>query len=78
MLMQWSRERQESFLHLRTGTLHRIDDYAFDTDALLISGNGANVGVLSIYYKGKFNAVTSAPIKRRFGSANDSILHDIL
>jgi type I restriction enzyme S subunit len=34
---------------------YRIDKYAFDTEALLISGNGANVGYIH-YYKGKFNA----------------------
>lgn len=32
-----------------------IDEYAFDTEALLVSGNGANVGYVH-YYKGKFNA----------------------
>jgi type I restriction enzyme S subunit len=32
-----------------------IDKYAFDTEALLVSGNGANVGYIH-YYKGKFNA----------------------
>ncbi len=32
-----------------------IDEYAFDTEAILISGNGANVGYVH-YYKGKFNA----------------------
>ena len=32
-----------------------IDNYAFDTEALLISGNGANVGYIH-YYNGKFNA----------------------
>ena len=32
-----------------------IDNYAFDTDALLISGNGANVGYIH-HYNGKFNA----------------------
>ena len=32
-----------------------IDYYAFDTEALLISGNGANLGYIN-YYKGKFNA----------------------
>lgn len=32
-----------------------INDYAFDTEALLVSGNGANVGYVH-YYKGKFNA----------------------
>jgi type I restriction enzyme S subunit len=34
---------------------YNIDKYAFDTEALLISGNGANVGYIH-YYKGKFNA----------------------
>jgi len=34
---------------------YQIDKYAFDTDALLISGNGANVGYIH-HYKGKFNA----------------------
>lgn len=32
-----------------------IDNYAFDCEALLISGNGANVGYIH-YYEGKFNA----------------------
>lgn len=34
---------------------YRINEYAFDTEALLVSGNGANVGYIH-YYKGKFNA----------------------
>lgn len=34
---------------------YHIDNYAFDTEALLISGNGANVGYIH-YFKGKFNA----------------------
>ena len=32
-----------------------IDKYAFDTEALLISGNGANLGYIN-YYNGRFNA----------------------
>lgn len=32
-----------------------INNFAFDTDALLISGNGANVGYIH-HYNGKFNA----------------------
>jgi type I restriction enzyme S subunit len=32
-----------------------INEYAFDTDALLISGNGANVGYIH-HYNGRFNA----------------------
>ena len=35
--------------------VYRIDNYAFDTEALLISGNGANVGYIH-HYNGKFNA----------------------
>jgi len=34
---------------------YNINKYAFNTEALLISGNGANVGYIH-YYKGKFNA----------------------
>ncbi|OEJ14931.1 type I R-M system specificity subunit [Brachyspira hampsonii] len=34
---------------------YRINEYAFDGEALLISGNGAYVGYVH-YYKGKFNA----------------------
>ena len=34
---------------------YKINEFAFDTEALLISGNGANVGYIH-YYKGKFNA----------------------
>lgn len=33
----------------------RIDTYAFDTEAIIISGNGSQVGHVN-YYKGKFNA----------------------
>jgi type I restriction enzyme S subunit len=32
-----------------------INEYAFETEALLVSGNGANVGYIH-YYNGKFNA----------------------
>lgn len=34
---------------------YKIDTFAFDTEAILISGNGSNVGHVH-YYKGKFNA----------------------
>ena len=34
---------------------YKIDTYAFDTEAILISGNGSQVGHLN-YYNGKFNA----------------------
>ena len=33
----------------------RINEYAFDTEAILISGNGSRVGHIN-YYNGKFNA----------------------
>lgn len=33
----------------------KINNYAFDTEAILISGNGSKVGHIN-YYKGKFNA----------------------
>ena len=36
-------------------THYYINNYAFDTEALLISGNGAHLGYVH-YYKGKFNA----------------------
>ena len=35
--------------------IYKIDKFAFNTEALLVSGNGANVGYIH-YYKGKFNA----------------------
>ena len=34
---------------------YKINEFAFDTEALLVSGNGANVGYIH-YFKGKFNA----------------------
>ena len=34
---------------------YKIDTYAFDTDAIIISGNGSRVGHIN-QYKGKFNA----------------------
>ena len=34
---------------------YKINQYAFDTEAILISGNGSKVGHIN-YYKGKFNA----------------------
>ena len=42
-----------------------IDKYAFDTEALLISGNGANVGYIH-YYKGKFNAYQRTYVLDKF------------
>jgi type I restriction enzyme, S subunit len=45
----------------------KIDDYAFDTEALLVSGNGANVGYIH-YYKGKFNAYQRTYVLDNFKS----------
>ena len=42
-----------------------IDEYAFDTEALLISGNGAYVGYIH-YYKGKFNAYQRTYVLNNF------------
>ena len=42
-----------------------IDKYAFDTEALLISGNGAYVGYIH-YYKGKFNAYQRTYVLDKF------------
>jgi type I restriction enzyme S subunit len=36
-------------------TPYKINSYPFDIEAILISGNGSQVGHLN-YYKGKFNA----------------------
>ncbi|MGA9211769.1 restriction endonuclease subunit S, partial [Kaistella sp.] len=44
---------------------YQIDKYAFDTEALLISGNGANVGYIH-YYKGKFNAYQRTYVLDKF------------
>ncbi|MCD4758748.1 MAG: restriction endonuclease subunit S [Arcobacteraceae bacterium] len=48
-----------------------IDNYAFDTDALIISGNGANVGYIH-HYKGKFNAYQRTYVLDKF---NDNIFY---
>jgi type I restriction enzyme S subunit len=50
---------------------YKIDSYAFDTDALLISGNGANVGYIH-HYKGKFNAYQRTYVLDKF---NENILY---
>jgi type I restriction enzyme S subunit len=43
----------------------KIDKYAFNTEALLVSGNGANVGYIH-YYKGKFNAYQRTYVLDKF------------
>ena len=42
-----------------------IDNYAFDTEALLISGNGVNLGYIH-YYNGKFNAYQRTYVLDKF------------
>ena len=41
----------------------RINTYAFDTEAIIISGNGSQVGHIN-YYNGKFNAYQSNNIRK--------------
>ena len=43
----------------------QINTYAFDTEALLISGNGANLGYIN-YYKGRFNAYQRTYVLDKF------------
>lgn len=45
-----------------------IDKYAFNTDALLISGNGANVGYIH-HYHGKFNAYQRTYVLNKFSES---------
>ena len=42
-----------------------INTYAFDTEALLVSGNGENVGYIH-YYKGRFNAYQRTYVLDKF------------
>jgi type I restriction enzyme S subunit len=49
---------------------YQIDKFAFDTDALLISGNGANVGYIH-HYHGKFNAYQRTYVLDKF---NENII----
>ena len=48
---------------------YRINKYAFDLEAILISGNGSKVGHIN-YYKGKFNAYQRTYV---VGELNDEI-----
>lgn len=47
--------------------VYSIDEYAFDTEALLVSGNGANVGYIH-YYNGKFNAYQRTYVLDQFSN----------
>ena len=58
---------------------YKINNYAFDLEAIIISGNGSQVGHLN-YYKGKFNAKTpvsasSTPSLLSHHSRQDPHLH---
>ena len=48
-----------------------INSFEFDTDALIVSGNGANVGYIH-HYKGKFNAYQRTYVLDAF---QDNILY---
>lgn len=50
-------------------TPFRIDTYAFDEEAILISGNGSQVGHIN-YYKGKFNAYQRTYVLYDFKEVN--------
>ena len=47
----------------------KIDKYAFDTEAIMISGNGSQVGHIN-YYKGKFNAYQRTYVIDGFNNIN--------
>lgn len=49
---------------------YRINTYAFDLEAILISGNGSKVGHLN-YYNGKFNAYQRTYILGEFNENVD-------
>ena len=54
--------------------VYRIDTPAFDTEALLVSGNGANVGYIH-YYKGQFNAYQRTYVLDKFDQNIHYIKH---
>ena len=58
-------------------TPYRIDNYAFDTEAILISGNGSQVGHLN-YYKGKFNAYQRTYVLDKFKGIDVFYLYHFL
>ena len=54
-----------------------IDNYAFDCDAVLISGNGANVGYVH-QYNGKFNAYQRTYVLYNFSKISSTYLRFFL
>lgn len=51
----------------------RINTYAFDTEAIIISGNGSQVGHIN-YYNGKFNAYQRTYVLSNFSGVSVSFL----
>ena len=47
---------------------YRINTYAFDTEAILVSGNGSQVGHIN-HYRGKFNAYQRTYVLHKFSSS---------
>ena len=56
---------------------YKINNYAFDLEAILISGNGSQVGHLN-YYKGKFNAYQRTYIVGGFNGVEVMYLYHYL
>ena len=56
--------------------VYRIDNYAFNTEALLVSGNGSQVGHIH-YYNGKFNAYQRTYVLDKF-TENISYIRHVL
>ncbi len=53
---------------------YKINIYAFDIEAILISGNGSQVGHIN-YYKGKFNAYQRTYILGHFNNENIIVMY---
>lgn len=51
---------------VRSQEVERINDYAFDCEAVLTAGDGAGVGKVYHYYNGKFNAHQRVYVLSRF------------
>lgn len=47
---------------------YRINTYAFDTEAIIVSGNGSQVGHIN-HYRGKFNAYQRTYVLHKFSSS---------
>lgn len=58
-------------------TPSKINSYAFDCEAILISGNGSQVGHIN-YYNGKFNAYQRTYILNDFKNIDSRFLYHFL